>query len=71
VHSADALIVQVDRERLFYESSRSGSYEFWAVYSPPSIDSADQRLLQESGIDFPHEKLRTRRVSFLKEERDE
>jgi hypothetical protein len=60
-----------DREdwpHLFYDGSQSGTYEFWAVYSPPSVDSADQRTLQKSGIDFPHEKLRTRRVFFLKEE---
>ena len=67
VRSGDALIVSADREHLFYGDSQSGTYEFWAVYSPPSIDSVDQRKLQESGIDFPQGKLRTRRVSFLKE----
>jgi hypothetical protein len=68
VHAGDALILAADREHLFYDDSRPGRYEFWALYSPPAIDPADQRKLQDSGIDVPHEKLRTRRVSFLKEE---
>jgi hypothetical protein len=66
VHSGDALVLHADREHLFYDDSRLGTFEFWAVYSPPSTDAADQRKLEESAIDFPHDKLRTRRVSFLK-----
>jgi hypothetical protein len=68
VHAGDALVLQADREHLFYDDSKPGTYEFWAVYSPPSIDPADQQKLQRSGIDFPQEKLRTRRLSFLRAE---
>jgi hypothetical protein len=68
VRAGDALIIRADREHLFYDGSKPGTYEFWAVYSPPSIDPADQQKLHQSGIDFPHEKLRTRRLSFLRAE---
>lgn len=67
VHAGDALVLRADREHLFYDDSQPGTYEFWAVYSPPSIDAADQRKLQDSGVDFSHERLRTLRVAFLKE----
>jgi hypothetical protein len=68
VHPGDALTLTADHEHLFYDGGRPGTYEFWAIYSPPSIDPSERKTLQESGIDFPHEKLRTYHLTFLKKE---
>ena len=68
VHPGAALTLTADHEHLFYDGSKPGTYEFWAIYSPPSINSSERKKLQESGIDFPHEKLRTYHLTFLKKE---
>lgn len=68
VHPGEALTLTADHEHLFYDGSKPGTYEFWAIYSPPSIDPSERKKLQESGIDFPHEKLRTYHLTFLKKE---
>ena len=37
----------------FEHDSKPGTYEVWAAYSPPSIDLAAGKTLQERGIDYP------------------
>jgi hypothetical protein len=66
LHSGDTLTLNADREHLFYEAGNPGKYEFWALYSPPSIDPSDQKRLEESRIDFPRGKLRTAPVTFVR-----
>jgi hypothetical protein len=68
LHSGDTLKLTADHTRLFYDDQQPGRYEFWATYTPPLITPRDQRLLQESGKDFPHARLRTRHVIFVKEQ---
>lgn len=67
LHSGEALTLkEVNGGSLFYDDEKPGKYEFWAVYSPPAIDSIDQKKLRESGIDFPHTELTTPHVIFEK-----
>jgi hypothetical protein len=51
LHSEEAFTLDADQEHLFYDGSKPGAYEFWAVYAPPRIDPTDQKKLEESGID--------------------
>jgi hypothetical protein len=64
LHSGEALTLSADQEHLFYDSGKPGTYEFWAVYAPPSIDPFYQKKLQESGTDFPRERLATQHLTF-------
>jgi hypothetical protein len=52
LHSEEAFTLDADQEHLFYDGSKPGAYEFWAVYAPPRIDPTDQKKLEESGVDF-------------------
>jgi len=49
---------------LHYEVRQSGTYEFWAEYSPAYVQPADQQILRERGIDFPLEQLTTLHLAF-------
>jgi hypothetical protein len=64
LHSGDRLHLTVDRARLFYESDRPGTYEFWAAYSPPWVNRSDRAILSQAGIDFPHGTLTSRHLIF-------
>jgi hypothetical protein len=55
------------KERLQYDSSAPGIYEFWAEYSPPAIDPVDTETLRKAGIDFPQVKLTSGHIAFRKE----
>jgi hypothetical protein len=66
LRSGETLTLKADREHLFYDGSKPGTYEFWAIYNPPNIEPSDQKKLEESGIDFPRERLATQHVRFSK-----
>ncbi len=66
LRSGEALTLKADRELLFYDGSKPGGYEFWAIYSPPNIEPSDQKKLEESGVDFPRERLTTQHLTFSK-----
>ena len=66
LRSGEKLTLTADRTRLFYDSQQAGTYEFWATYSPPSINRSDQAILRQAGIDFPHDKLTSSHLVFEK-----
>jgi hypothetical protein len=50
----------------FERDSKPGTYEVWADYSPPSLDISARKTLQEWGIDYPHDRLTSNHLSFVK-----
>jgi hypothetical protein len=66
LHAGEKLTLTADRAHLHYDSDRAGRYEFWASYSPPSVEPADQAILRQAGIDFPLGKLATQHLVFEK-----
>ena len=62
----ESIVLEVARERLHYVCKESGTYEFWAYYSPPAMTQSDRKVLSQTGIDFPHGQLTTTPVTFVK-----
>ena len=67
LHAGQKLSWGATRERLDYDSKQPGIYEFWAEYSPPSVDPADREKLRAAGIDFPQVKLASAHIAFRRE----
>jgi hypothetical protein len=66
--NAEEHVVQPGMTPYFYDDSKPGTYEFWAIYTPPFVDTSDQRKLHEVGIDYPHAKLTTAHVTFVRDQ---
>jgi hypothetical protein len=67
LHAGQKLSWSATRERLQYDTRQAGIYEFWAEYSPPSIEPADREKLRTAGIDFPQVKLTSAHIAFRRE----
>ena len=44
----------------------AGTYDYWAFYYPPGMPKADEDLLQQAGIDFPRNALKSNHLKFVK-----
>jgi hypothetical protein len=66
-HPGQSVSWSATRERLHYDNRQPGIYEFWAEYSPPSIDAPDREKLRAAGIDYPQVKLASGHIAFRKE----
>ena len=64
LHPGESVSQTVAKEKLHYEGREAGIYEFWAVYTPPALDSRDEKTLRKAGIDFPSTPLSTRHLFF-------
>jgi hypothetical protein len=62
----ESIVLKVARERLGYSCKEPGTYEFSASYFPPAMTPNDRKVLSQTGIDSPHSKLTTTRVTFVK-----
>jgi hypothetical protein len=62
----ESIVLKVAQERLPYACKEPGTYEFWAYYFPPAMTPSDRKVLSQTGIDFPHSRLATTRVTFVK-----
>jgi hypothetical protein len=62
----ESIVLKVARERLHYSYKEPGTYEFRAYYFPPAMTPSDRKVLSQTGIDFPHSRLTTTRVTFVK-----
>jgi hypothetical protein len=64
--NAEEHAVQPGMTPYLYDGSNPGTYEFWAIYTPPFVNTSDQKVLQEIGVDYPRAKLTTVHVSFVR-----
>jgi hypothetical protein len=62
----DSLSLTYTREELFSTLQASGTYDFWAEYTPSKISAEDQRALTEAGIDFPRNRLVSSHLIFIR-----
>ena len=60
----ESLRVEVEKKQLNYDDTEPGTYDFWAIYFPPSISQEDQAVLRQAGIDFPHDMLSSAHVEY-------
>ncbi len=67
LHPGQKLSWSATSKRLDYNTRVPGIYEFWAEYSPPSIDAADREKLRTAGTDYPQVKLASGHIAFRKE----
>ncbi|MDE3199365.1 MAG: hypothetical protein KGN79_00470 [Acidobacteriota bacterium] len=66
LHPGETVMQILGQHELHYDDKGAGTYEFWAEYHPPTINSQDQKTLREAGIDFPRYDLKTRRFVYKK-----
>jgi hypothetical protein len=66
VGPGESLSIEENKDRLPYKEKEAGTYEFWAVYTPAPLSNEEQAQLRQSGIDFPHDKLSSAHITFVK-----
>jgi hypothetical protein len=59
LHPGEMVRQSLRKHELHYDDKGAGTYEFWAEYHSPSINSQDQETLRKAGIDFPRQDLKT------------
>jgi hypothetical protein len=47
-----------------YDGRNQGTYELWAVYTPPTVRSSERDVLEKMRIVFPREALETNHLTF-------
>lgn len=65
----ESLKVSFTRTELFSNQQAPGTYEFWAIYTPPIIPAYDQQILTEEGIDFPRTHLVSPHLTFVRKKK--
>ncbi len=66
LHPGEFVSQTVQQDKLHYESTKAGVYEFWADYTPPATGPEDQRSLRKAQIDFPSAPLSTPHQLFTR-----
>ena len=60
----ESLTKSYKRAELFVFEQAPGAYEFWAEYRPPQLTAEEVSLLEQAGIDFPRQVLRSSHLRF-------
>jgi hypothetical protein len=60
----ESLTMTYKRSELFVYEQGPGAYDFWAEYRPPALTVEDITALQQAGIDFPRQVLRSAHLHF-------
>ena len=64
----ESLTVSYKRIELFVFEQAPGAYELWGEYQPPPLTAADIAILEQAGVDFLREPLRSAHLRFDRRE---
>ena len=65
----ESLTKTYKRSELFVYEEGRGAYDFWAEYGPPALTAEDIAALEQAGIDFPRQVLRSSHLRFHRAKR--
>jgi len=65
----ESLTKSYKRSELFVVEQAPGTYEFWAEYRPLQLTAEEMTLLEQAGIDFPRQVLRSSHLRFHRSKR--
>jgi len=65
----ESLTKTYKRSELFVYEQDRGAYDFWAEYRPPALTAEDITALEQAGIDFPRQVLRSAHLRFHRAKR--
>lgn len=60
----ESLTVSYKRVELFVFEEAPGAYEFWGEYQPPRLTTGEIAVLEDAGISFPCEPIRSTHLRF-------
>ena len=64
----ESLTLSYKRTELFVFEQAPGAYEFWGEYQPPPLTAADVAILEQAGVDFLREPLKSTPLRFNRTE---
>jgi hypothetical protein len=64
----ESLTMSYKRSELNVFEQAPGAYDFWGEYQPPKLTAEEVRLLEQAGMDFPRELLKSTHLRFHRRE---